>query len=29
VVQKGDGTFKVDCIPRPATAELNPPTLID
>jgi hypothetical protein len=29
VVQKGDGTFKIDCIPRPVTAERNPPTLID
>ena len=29
VVQKNDGTFKINCIPRPATAEINPPTLID
>ena len=30
LIQKRDGTFeKPECKPRPATAELNPPTLID
>ncbi len=29
VLQNNEGAFKIDCIPRPATAERNPPTLID
>lgn len=29
VLEDRDGTFKTDCRPRLATAELNPPTLID
>jgi hypothetical protein len=29
VFQKKDGSFEIHCEPRPATAERNPPTLID